>query len=72
MSKELPKVYFEVTIDGKDAGRIEFVLRSDIVPKTAENFKQLCTHAKGFGFKNSIFHRVIPKFMLQGLYLQIQ
>ena len=69
----LPLVYFDVTINGKSAGRITMRLAADVVPKTAENFRCLCTGERGMGaagkplhFKDSQFHRVIPNFMAQG------
>ena len=64
--KRLPQCFFDVTADGKPLGRVVIELRSDVVPKTAENFRALCTGEKGYGYKGCTFHRIIPQFMCQG------
>ena len=62
--------FFIISIDGKEVGKLKFELFDDDVPNTSSNFRYLC--AKGLGdkkeacYKNSIFHRVIKDFMIQG------
>ena len=67
------KVYFDVTIDDEDAGRIVFGLFGDVVPRTVKNFVELSDGSAGkdkrgreMTYEGSKFHRIIPGFMAQG------
>lgn len=61
-----PKVFMEIGVSGQSLGRLVIELRADIVPITCENFRALCTGERGFGYKNTSLHRIIPQFMIQG------
>ncbi|XP_071505578.1 peptidyl-prolyl cis-trans isomerase H-like [Diadema antillarum] len=66
-----PIVFFDITVGGQDIGRMKMELFADVVPRTAENFRQLCTgeykkNGIPVGYKTATFHRVIKDFMIQG------
>lgn len=63
--KLCPQVYLSISADDEPLGTVTIELFSHIVPKTAENFRALCTGQKGFGLRNSVFYRIIPDFMCQ-------
>lgn len=69
---ENPRVWFDIEINSEAAGRIVMELFADVVPRTVENFRALCTGERGVGksgkrlhFKGCVFHRIIPEFMCQ-------
>ncbi|KAG6489609.1 hypothetical protein ZIOFF_050884 [Zingiber officinale] len=71
--KKNPIVFLEISVDGKPPDRMDIELFADVVPKTAENFRALCTGEKGIGastkvplcYKGSTFHRIVKGFVAQ-------
>ena len=66
-----PIVFFDISIGGQNVGRVKMELFADVVPKTAENFRQFCTgefrrDGVPVGYKGATFHRIIKDFMVQG------
>uniref|UniRef100_A0A673I2Z5 Peptidyl-prolyl cis-trans isomerase n=1 Tax=Sinocyclocheilus rhinocerous TaxID=307959 RepID=A0A673I2Z5_9TELE len=61
-----PVVFFDIAVDDEHAGRVVMELFAHILPRTAENFRALCTGEMGFSYRQSVFHRIIPDFVCQG------
>ncbi|XP_057563588.1 peptidyl-prolyl cis-trans isomerase A-like [Hippopotamus amphibius kiboko] len=61
-----PTVFLDIAVNGEPLGRVSSERFAHKVRKTAENFCALSTGEKGFGYKVSCFHRIIPGFMCQG------
>ncbi|MRA76162.1 peptidylprolyl isomerase, partial [Bacillus thuringiensis] len=59
-------MYLDIQIGELEAGRLTIELFANIVPRTAENFRVLCTGNKGFDYNNCRFHRIIPQFIVHG------
>lgn len=57
------RVYMDLEMGDKELGRVTFELYNDVVPKTAENFRTLCSGEKGFGYKGTKFHRIIKSLL---------
>jgi len=60
LPKKKSKVFFDIKADEEPLGKIVIELRTDVVPLTAENFRRLITQLKGYGYKGSVFHSIIP------------
>lgn len=60
-----PLVFMDIAIEGERTKRIHIELMYDVVPRTCENFRQLCTGETSMSYRENIFHRIIPEFMMQ-------